>query len=424
MLTATMPGQEEASSDSAWRPIDCVGMEPNATPKSAMVSRAETALLVAVVAAVGCLFYARYAHELRGTDFPDFYCAARMLIEGHGHELYNVDAQRAFQLRYAGRVGTLYIHPPFEVPLYLMVAWLPLRQAYLLWCLLNLGLLALAAQRLARFALPGWNWRVLLSVWLAFVPVLLSLLQGQDSIVLLLLLVLGFGGLRSRRDLAAGCWLGLGLFKFQIVLPMAVILALQRGRGSFVRGFVLTGLALAGVSAAISGWGVFAAYPRFLLHLEEQSFAGVVPVSMANFRGLAALLLQGAGGAIAVAILSIAAMVLARMAWKRAEGQSGESGIDLAYGNTVIVAVLVSYHLNPHDLSLFLLPLSVLAYRWHATRGDGGRWLIGGMLAILFLPPVHLWALRTREYAVVGVLVIALLVINTWLVWGPAEHSS
>ena len=33
---------------------------------------------------------------------------------------------------------------------------------------------------------------------------------------------------------------------------------------------------------------------------------------------------------------------------------------DLAFASTVTFALLVSYHLNPHDLSLLLLPIALL----------------------------------------------------------------
>ncbi|MGC1962164.1 MAG: glycosyltransferase family 87 protein, partial [Candidatus Sulfotelmatobacter sp.] len=157
---------------------------------------------------------------LQGTDFPDFYCAARMLAAGHGHHLYDADLQRQYQAHYAGRVGTLYIHPPFEAVLYLAVAWLPLRYAYLLWSLLNLAFLGVGARRLAKEILP-WDWRLSLAASLTFVPALLCFLQGQDSLLLLLLAVLAFAALRRGRGFAAGCWLGLGLFKFQLALPLA-----------------------------------------------------------------------------------------------------------------------------------------------------------------------------------------------------------
>jgi len=109
--------------------------------KLAIVSWTKTLILLVFVSALAAFAGTRFPGSLRGTDFPDFYCAARMLADGHGHQLYDPEVQRQYQARYAERVGTLYIHPPFEAVLYLAVAWLPLSRAYLVWSFLSLAFL-------------------------------------------------------------------------------------------------------------------------------------------------------------------------------------------------------------------------------------------------------------------------------------------
>ena len=245
---------------------------PDTTRKRPLNSRLKTLILLIFVFSVAAFAGARLSDSLLGTDFPDFYCAARMLAEGHGHQLYDAAAQRQCQARYTGRVGTLYIHPPFEAVLYLAVAWLPLRRAYLLWSLLSLAFLAASMRHLANEGLLPWDWRIGLAASLTFVPALLCIVQGQDSLLLLLLVVLAFTALRRGRAFATGCWLGLGLFKFELILPLVLVLALMLGRSSragLAKGFGLVALALAGLSAAICGWPVFTAYPEFLAHLQR-----------------------------------------------------------------------------------------------------------------------------------------------------------
>jgi Glycosyltransferase family 87 len=375
-------------------------------------------ILLVFVAAVAVFFGTRSPTFLQGTDFPDSYCAARMLAGSQGHQLYDADLQRQYQARYAGRVGTLYIHPPFEALLYLTVAWLPLRYAYLLWSLLNLVFLAAGTCRLVKELLLPWDWLLWFAVSLTFVPVVLCFLQGQDSLLLLLLVVLAFTALRRGRGFAAGCWLGLGLFKFHLVLPLVLVLVLTQStsaRSALAKGFSLVALALAVLSAAISGWSVFLVYPRFLAHLQAQPFAGIVLRAMANFRGLIYFLFHGGQARAALAallILSATALIMTLLQWKKA----GE--FDLAVANTVVFALLVSYHLNPHDLSLLLLPIALLL-RHLLTRtprvSGPAAWITFGLLAILFLPPLHLWALRTGVYALVSLPVVALFWSITFL---------
>jgi hypothetical protein len=391
----------------------------DSTREPALSSATKTFFICVFVSALAAFAMTRSAAFLQGTDFPDFYCAARMLAAGHGPQLYDADLQRQYQARYAGRVGTLYIHPPFEALLYLAVAWLPLRYAYLLWSLLNLTFLGVGVRLLAKEILP-WDWRLSLGVSLTFVPTLLCFLQGQDSLLLLLLVILSFAALRRGRGLAAGCWLGLGLFKFQLALPLALVLVVTQNRNirtGLVKGFSLAALALAALSAAISGWSVFLIYPKFLLHLKTQPFAGVVPQAMANFRGLIYLFFhndQSSGAVISLSILCGAALIMTLLGWKktgRNNDNDNKDDFDLTFANTVTFALLVSYHLNPHDLSVMLLPVALLL-RSAFVRTPVGRspakWMTLGVLTIFFLPPLHLWALRTGAYALVGFPLLAL----------------
>jgi hypothetical protein len=389
----------------------------------------KTLMLLVLLSSLTVFFCAHFSASSHGTDFPDFYSASRLLIAGHGHELYDVQVQRQFQSRYVGRVGTLYIHPPFEALFYLAVAWLPLNSAYALWTVLNLAFLTLIARKLTSDVLPAWDWRLFLMASLTFVPVLLNFLQGQDSVLLLLFVTLAFTALRCHRWFAAGCWLGLGLFKFHLVLPLALVLALQKGRNGFLRGFALMAAALAATSAAISGWAVFAAYPKFLLHLEEQPFAGVFPQAMANFRGLSHVLVHNDGSPFAIfttVFLSVSALLVALVGWQGAtvasypiSAPNHQVAFDVAFGNTILFALLVSYHLNPHDLSLLLLPVSLLLYRARAeTRlafTKPAPWLVEGLIALLFLPPLHLLALEEHRYVMLAVPLLALLIVGTLL---------
>jgi hypothetical protein len=433
---------ETAGGASATPSVDCGGVLPqDPTRQRAIASRTKTVVLLVLVCSVAAFVGTRFLDSLQGTDFPDFYCAARMLADGHGHQLYDAEAQRQYQARYAGRVGTLYIHPPFEAALYLAVAWLPLGRAYLLWSFLNLAFLAVSAHRLAREALRPWDWRLLLAASLTFAPLLLCLLQGQDSLLLLLLVILAFTALRRDSAFAAGCWLGLGLFKFQIVLPLLLVLVLTQprsARSQLAKGFGLVGLALAGLSAAISGWSAFTVYPTFLLHLGAQPFAGIVPQAMANFRGLTYFFFQrdqSLWAVVVVSMLSVTALAMAVTGWNEVHvpshlspAASMQNHFDLLFANCVVFALLVSYHLNPHDLSLLLLPM-VLMLRHSAGASPlvtgSPRSLILGLSAVLFLPPLHLFALQAHAYALVSVPLIALFAVcASWLRRGARKAGT
>ena len=386
-------------------------------------------ILLIFVCGLAAFAGARLSDSLLGTDFPDFYCVARMLAEGHGHQLYDAGLQHQYQARYSGGISTLYNHPPFEAVLYLTVAWLPLRRAYWLWSFLSLAFLAAGTRCLANEELLPWDWRVVLAASLTFVPVLLCLVQGQDSVLLLLLVILAFTALRRGRAFAAGCWLGLGLFKFHLIVPLVLVLVLTQSgsiRKRLAKGFGLVTLALLGLSAAISGWAVFTAYPNFLTHLWNQPFAGISSEAMANFRGLTFFFFhrdQSPWAIAAVCILSVTGLIITLTSWRHAQIATDQGAVasrqdqfDLAFANTVLFALLVSYNLNPHDLSLLLLPLAVLRKRaWERmplpTHSANRATL--GLLGILFLPPLHLWLLTAGVYGLVSIPLLLLFLTGT-----------
>ena len=263
------------------------------------------------------------------------------------------------------------------------------------------------------------------------VPLALCIQQGQDSLLLLFVLILAFKALRRNGAFAAGCWLGLGLFKFHLVLPMLGVLLLTRedsARKSMAKGFGLVTVALAVVSAAISGWSVFRDYPAFLLHLRKQTICRDFPTqAMANLRGLGYIIFHNDQSARAITVLSIGsilALLLTVIGWKdlrltrEADATAnGYDNFDRAFANTVLFALLISYHLNPHDLTVLLLPLALMVDRAVRRRPRPADWVTACLVAVLFLPPLHLWALQARAYVLVSVPLLTLFVVNSFSAW-------
>ena len=154
------------------------------------------AVLAGLILVYAC--FASFTGSPQGTDFPDFYCAARMVADGLGRQLYNLPLQWQYQSRLAVRVGSPFIHPAFETLLYLPFALFPMRVAYLLWSLFCLVLLGVAARALQRRLAAPANSAIWSLLFLAFTPVSLSLLQGQDSMVLLLAITLALCRMEDR----------------------------------------------------------------------------------------------------------------------------------------------------------------------------------------------------------------------------------
>src|SRR5208283_2463739 len=170
-------------------------------------------------------------------DFTIFYTAGKMLRQGRGHRLYDAQAQFEVQKNFVGQIPTRrgplpYNHPPFEALFFLPLTLLPYRQAFIAWDLLNLAALfgvALLLRRSGPMLRGIAPWAFVIAC-LAFFPVFVSVLQGQDSVLLLLLCALGFRALSKGADSLAGCWFALGTFKFQFMIPLLLLIIWNRRR--------------------------------------------------------------------------------------------------------------------------------------------------------------------------------------------------
>ncbi|MGH9549502.1 MAG: glycosyltransferase family 87 protein, partial [Terriglobales bacterium] len=290
-------------------------------------------------------------------DFTIFYTAGKCILRGEGRQLYDLETQFAIQREFASEVKHRenplpYNHPPFEALLFAPLARLPFVAAYLVWAVFNLALI-LGFWILLRPRLPGLHGSfpaLPLLAMFAFFPMIMALLQGQDSILLLFLYSLVFCALTRGRAFVAGVCLGLTLFKFQLVLPFVLVLLVRR-QWRAVAGFVVTAFALLLVSATVVGWSGVMAYPGFVLRLSRSGAeAGIYPRDMPNLRGLVAgsLHFEGLTGALLIIALSIALLALVAHWWRVQPGHQFSLGFSLC----LTVTIIVSYHLLVHDLSL------------------------------------------------------------------------
>lgn len=364
--------------------------------------RLRSLLLLALAGMVGMhawVFFTLRQQVREGyPDFTAFYAAGRLVRAGLGAQLYSMEALAREQQEFASGVkirnGPLpFTHPPFEAALFAPLALLSYSSAYWLWNAVSLlalvGFLRLLGPHIPR--LRAWSEAVPFLAGLAFFPVFVCLLQGQDSLLLLLLFGLAFVAMKGGHDFLAGICLGLALFRFQLVLPVMAVVLLRR-RWRVVAGFAVTALTLAAVSVAVAGRQVLK-YPQELLQISQaQGAAAMNPRVMPNLRGVVSSLAgEGHLAHALIALISLALVGLAAWKWKAAPQQPGFA---LGFALTLAVAVMVSYHMMAHDLSVLLIPL-LLAAEWLLRQRAPGiaRRLLTAALGVLFLSPIYflLW---------------------------------
>src|SRR6266498_1926721 len=349
----------------------------------------------------GWIFFVKSVRE----GHPDFranYSAGYMARTGHIQKIYDYEAQKELQDRLISRetVAMPFIHPAYEALLYVPVSVLPFRAAYVAFLVTNVALLLIS------FRLLG-----------------AALMQGQDSIIFLTLSVIAFTLLKRGNDLWAGVALGAAVFRFQLVAPVALLFLLWK-RWRFVVGIATSSV----VAGALSLWMVGVEGTRlYLRSLASMSVGGVSQLErlryaqplgkMGNLRALVAEITYHFDLAphltqVIVIVLSLA--VLLGVAWAARTVKSSSDLLLLA----LISAVVASYHLFIHDMSVLALPIVVALNRFiwaEGTQDKTSSWALrcaGLMFAAPALIevaslPFSSITLPTMSFALVSALAIS-----------------
>jgi Glycosyltransferase family 87 len=328
-------------------------------------------------------------------DFRQLYAAGYQARTDPAN-LYDYEHQKAVQDALVSKAEGLlpFIRPAYEVLVFVPLSYLPYRSAYL--CFLGFNLLLLLACFFAcqeDFSHPGTfaQPRSGLQMFL-FYPVIVAILQGQDSILLLLGFCLAYRSLKSGRLALAGVLLGLMMFKFQITIPLATFLLFRYASVSFFAGLAGGSALVYALSILTVGWNAFVSFGRVLLLTNSASLAqgapngvlGVVPRAMPNLKGLISAMAMGrvSGTVVVMVTLVLSAAIAIRLIQKlRFRRPSLESSFSLAATG----ALLLSYYIHLQDLTVLLLPLGLMAdvKNLNLTRANWLLYLAPPLLVIL-----------------------------------------
>ena len=356
-----------------------------------------------------------FPQRIDDLDFSEYYSAGQIIRQGLGRQLYDLKVQLDFQLRIA-KPHVFYNHPPFEALLFAPFMFVSYRAAYTSWVLISVGLLVCAALIIesntkvilaaSQYARMQADFGLVLLLFMTFAPVTTCLLLGQDSPLLLLIYTLTFVLLRSRKEFWAGCLLAGGLFKFHLIVPFVLVLVLRR-KWSFLRGFVLVGAMLIVISISVSGPSVLVVYPRFLLlNPIYQQVAGFAPEYMPNIRGFVYLLLNERAAVISAVVVGTGSVAII---WLAARNWNDEQ-FGFSFSAAVLASLLAGYHLYNYDLTLLLLPISILCGELARQGRSLFRPLLLVALIALFVPPLHRLLLLHSIYALMFVPILLLLI--------------
>jgi len=296
-----------------------------------------------------------------GAGYPDFviYSALGHQLREHGFGgIYDLGLQRHFQEQLTGSpTGVLpYISPPYLAPLWWPFGWLDLKSGYIVWTAITMVLLAgsvallLTATTLDR----RLKWALGLLA-LAWVPTLVTVLQGQTTGLVLLGVAAAAVFWVAGREIEAGGATFLALVRPHMVLGLPA-LYLVRSRARALPILAETALVICLFTLPLVGIDNWHAYLQLVLPwlVHGQTLATVAfEQARYSLRGL----LDAAGlPNLAVLVILAAVALLVLVSWLR-----GAPRRELDVAIAVTASVVLSPHQNLHDLVLLVVPLLIVA---------------------------------------------------------------
>lgn len=348
------------------------------------------------------------------TDFVPYFSAGHLIISGRSTGVYSLQQIGHFEQRLVAPLRVVdgvmpFLYPPYAAVALAPLALLPYATAFWVW--FGINLVALCSCLVALTWYTGWTGVRRAALWtcvLAFFPIVLSLVQGQISILVLALLTVCFIAIRTGHEGAAGVCLALALIKPPLIAPVVLVLVVKRQWGT-IAAFTLSAACLLAVPALLPGSPSLSNY----LGLSRQAAGWTSQIGGFQARlghGLPsqiALLVPGPAGTW-LAVLAVA-LVLAGLVFLAARSPE----IDLPFAAGVLTGILVSPHLLLHDLVVGILP-TVLLLR-ASLRADLTR---DAALGLAFVSP--LLGLPLVGEVPVQLTVVATLLLGTVL-WREAR---
>jgi glycosyl transferase family 87 len=403
-------------------------------PELKLITRSYRLILAALVAAslilhLAILWESRKQIAAGYGDFIIFYTGAQIINDGKAKELFKVETQNAYQAKFD--VPHLewplpFNHAPYELLLFLPLAHLSYPVAHAIWSGMNVLLLTIMLIWLLPYVHSQHSLFIAASL-LGFFPTMEAFRLGQDSILSTALLLAVFVALKRKRDGWAGFLLALGLYKPQLVLPMAGVFLVARRWSSLIV-FGITGAILVVISLGIVRVQGAFDFISILKSMENYSFV-IYPANMPNIRGLSHVLLHADRfewvGRTIIVLISLALYSVCLYLW-RGEFDVLDPVFDLKFSLALVTTALISYHLYAHDL--FPLSLSlILFFRYVSSDAVANRLLskvLWYILVIFFLPVLPRYLIGISAFGWTAVLVLILCAVLSTEVFSREQVSA
>jgi hypothetical protein len=352
-------------------------------------------------------------------DFLNIYVGVQAIAQGHASRLYDLQLQRELTdsatSPYHRSTLLPFVYPAYVAILLTPMGKLSLVEGYFLWTGINIFVIGWLIGRLLRCPQVFPSERAaLLVAFFAWVPLQLTLSQGQMGLICTLALSEAALSLQRRKEWTAGCWLALGMVKPQLIaVPLLALLFLRSWRT--IASFLMIACAVVCSSFALVGFWI-TDYVRFLAAFNRGGKdLSMYPMAMQNWRGLVSTLVgntDGIGEWLLVALSLASVALIAVVFWGRdfsqthlRANQTSWQHVSARFSIAILVGLLVSPHLYFHDWVVGFPALTLLllaAAEWSRQRDHHHRftmaivWLIALSPFVCFAVQFGVWPANTR----------------------------
>lgn len=301
-------------------------------------------------------------------DFTSFYTGYYIVRIGEGANLYDPALQASYQEQFmSGAIFfggvLLFPNPPFVAVILSPLSLLPLNVAYYIWSIIQLILLIWVLITIFRLFSHWSNHErfILLIAMLAYWPLINNLMLGQFSLFLLLGILQIYVGMKNSQFIRGGLGFILLAIKPQSLLVPGMM-TLNKRYWHVALTAIGGGVILFIFTSIIIGIRPWMQYAQSLLTMSTFfGKFGVYPNSEYTIRGVLSSILGTTQGSlintISIVILIIA-MIVVWLLWRREVKPDGKK-FKLYFAFTILLSVITSVHLNPHDALILVLPAAL-----------------------------------------------------------------
>jgi hypothetical protein len=362
-----------------------------------------------------------------GKDYTNFLTSGRIMLAGQAANLYNLETQTEAQKPVAGPYvyegGVLpFIYPPYVAIMFSPFALLPADVGYYVWTAIQAILLIVFVVWAVK-SFSDWHLDpppALPFALLAFQPVTEALLQGQTSIINLVLWWWALVAWRSERWALLGVAAGLAAFKPQIAVMLAVALLFDGrwrslGYAALTQALLWLGPVMHGGMSIVTGY-----IDMVRTSSTTAGTLGFVPGFMPSLRGLLTIFGVSPEATMWPTLLGwVVGLALTAVIWRTSRPLAAR------FGATAVIAVLLSPHLYPHDVSLLLVSVvCALLVGYSSTDAARRLNLLFVPFVLVFLPMYLLVFQMVPSYTPMVLSVWLLGIVLFYMLWSGKRRTA